>query len=786
MFNTDVEPFMYDCEALSMLYGVQDSSLDIMKDYMRTTYLLESGADSDIVMESIGDMVNTVVTGIKKFIEKIKEFFKKILLYITSASADLDKVATEVKKVIDGKDINFTISGYNFTVLSKSGPNTSEFDSIVSGYNDDIKDLTKLKVEDIRKETQEWFSEKNLNSMRGKVLGVNNGIPEEDFYEDVRKYYRNGADSTEDITIDKAYVSSIIGHAKRLEDMKKESIKDRDKLISLLTKTENFFNRTVYPIYKDSQTQINVANINVEDKKFSSTDNYVATSDSLSKVISSYVSFKSRQVNKIASMINLVASERANAIKDQIKQERTILRKCLFGNTSPEATKVEDSYLPFLENVMIDPYKDVITVSMENWTEDATLVEESNTIISNNPISDSMSHIGFHGCDYTSLAEQSCIETSMYYDRIILTTLAEEARFILESVNSGEVCYLMEADVTKLSGKIKNAIIQFYEAFIKKIREKAVDERKKWVPWVDDIQKNGLVDKAKAAKVEMIPWWDADYIKYANDISTAIKSAYSNKDYKNFSSVKNIGGIDSLEKINDTNLNNVLKNYFRVGKTEGIKPVTYTGLDKRLDDIISYIKNYDKDITNATTRMQSALETSQKSFNPTTESITADTMLSLLGCRVCESDIVLCNDYNRIFGPVTEADDNNPGQNGGAGQAEAQKVAKAAGGNDETVKNATKVVNAANEEVKQGTGVPEKKTDADGVTYQKAMDRFFKVALTAYTTAREEQFIAYLNVLKVIMGTGFGPKFDDNGNYISIADRTKKDNAETVTDKNEK
>ena len=293
MFNTDVEPFMYDCEALSMLYGVQDSSLDIMKDYMRTTYLLESGADSDIVMESIGDMVNTVVTGIKKFIEKIKEFFKKILLYITSASADLDKVATEVKKVIDGKDINFTISGYNFTVLSKSGPNTSEFYSIVSGYNDDIKDLTKLKVEDIRKETQEWFSEKNLNAMRGKVLGVNNGIPEEDFYEDVRKYYRNGADSTEDITIDKSYISSIIGHAKRLEDMKKESIKDRDKLISLLTKTENFFNRTVYPIYKDSQTQINVANINVEDKKFSSTDNYVATSDSLSKVISSYVSFKS-------------------------------------------------------------------------------------------------------------------------------------------------------------------------------------------------------------------------------------------------------------------------------------------------------------------------------------------------------------------------------------------------------------------------------------------------------------------------------------------------------------
>ena len=89
------------CEALSIIYGTMESDSKTFKSFVTTGFLMESGASEDIVMESVMDTFKSIAEGIKKFIEKIKDFFRKILLYITSAYQDLDKVAVEVKKVIE-------------------------------------------------------------------------------------------------------------------------------------------------------------------------------------------------------------------------------------------------------------------------------------------------------------------------------------------------------------------------------------------------------------------------------------------------------------------------------------------------------------------------------------------------------------------------------------------------------------------------------------------------------------------------------------------------------------
>ena len=155
MDNLLLESYCPTCEALSIIYETMESDSETFKSFVHTGLLMESGASEDIVMESVSDMFKTIAEGFNKFIKKVKEFFKKILLYITSAYQDLDKVAAQVKDVIKDKDIDFTVNGFKFTVMDKSGPNTTEFRNIVNSYNEDMQNLSKLKESTINKEILE-------------------------------------------------------------------------------------------------------------------------------------------------------------------------------------------------------------------------------------------------------------------------------------------------------------------------------------------------------------------------------------------------------------------------------------------------------------------------------------------------------------------------------------------------------------------------------------------------------------------------------------------------------
>ena len=265
MNTLELDSFIPTCEALSIIYDVQESDTVSFKAFVHAGYLMESGASPDIVMEGVLDIFKTIADGIKKFIEKVKDFFKRILLYITSAT---------VKNHIKDRDIDFTIDGYKFTVLGKDGPSMTEFQKIVSEYNSDMDDISKLKEAEIKKKVLDWMSESHLDKLRGEVLGTGNAILEDDFLDTIREYYRDGASSTDTITVTKSMVTDIINHSKRLEDTKKSAIKDRDNLVNLLSKTATFFDKTLPTMYKGNNFQMNTAKVDVSDNKFSKTDNY--------------------------------------------------------------------------------------------------------------------------------------------------------------------------------------------------------------------------------------------------------------------------------------------------------------------------------------------------------------------------------------------------------------------------------------------------------------------------------------------------------------------------------
>jgi len=777
----ELDSFDATLEALSTIYGTQESDIETFKAFMYEGYLMESGAEPDIIMEGALDIFKTIADGIKKFIERVKEFFKKILTYINAGTEELDKLAAKVKEHINDKDIDFTIDGYKFTVVDKKGPDTTEFQRIVSEYNDDMANLKELKDADVKKKLTDWLSESNLDKLRGTVLGTGNSIDESEYLDTIRQYYRDGEESTSEITVDKAYVNNIISGSKKLEEVKKSAIKDRDTLITLLSKTEAFFNKSLPMVYKGNDLKANVAKIDVSDNKFSKEDDYRSVGDSQTKIITTYASIKSRQVNKIASMINLVAAERVNALRDQVKQERTILKRCLFGNTT--SSKSDDK------------------------------VEEAMQIFPG---------LGYGGRGFDTYAMESSILDHKYYDQLTQMALVTEAKFLTESILSGKTSWLMEADMNKTGGAIKQALVEIIESVVATFRKKAIGEAAKYKPWLDEI-KGGLVEKAKAKKeFKMASFGKANYAGMANSIMGSIRKAYANKNYEDYSYAKDVVNFfDSLDKINDDSSRAVMLNYFRTGKADvKLDTVTLSGsaLANEVPNMIKYVEQYGNAVTKPADNISNTFKSQSEKFS-VTESTTGSSYLDLIGRPICESDVVLCTDYNDIFGPVsvsetvvregmdlyqfwiggnetttiplrrypvTEADEVKIG-NSNAGNTEANKsnASNQAGSGNEGAKEAKDITSATqatsvdDPNAKQPEG-GDKKTNNQAVTYKKNTDRFFKNAITTYIKAREEQFIAYVNALSEIDGSR--PKFDKNGKYISKAESKKNDQEAVQTE----
>ena len=766
------ETYDPETEALSIIYEAQESEFGVFESFVYSTYIMETNNTPDIIMESAMDILDRIVTAIKKFIDSIKEFFKKVFLFIASLWMDLGKLASEVKKVIDDKKIDFTIDGYKFTVKDASGPNMQEFQDLVSEYNTDMEDISKLKESEVKKRLQDWLEESNVSKVRGQVLGENSPIEEDDFLDAIRKKYRDGADTVSEIQVDRSMVDTIISGAKELEKVKKEATKDRDTLLTLLEKTQRFFDRTLPTMYKGSSLQADVGSIDVANNKFSKETKYVDASSDRVKVLNIYTSLKYKQINKIASIINLVAAERVNALKDQIKQERTILRRCLFeADDSGKPEKIEDSYIP----EMID-----IPGIYEGRTYESYFMEDS-------------------------------ILRHRLYDKVMAQCLIMEAQLLIQSVNSGEV-QIMEADDVKAEqgvlSRIGSAIAKIIDAIIGIFRKKAADLAEKYGPWLEELDEASL--KTKAAKIGGLEITDFAPLSATSELRGKIKSAISKAYNTNLKTKEQlekydwakeiISKFDSLEAMKKDNARDIMLNFFRFGKdVDGLQRTTIGGekLAAKVSELLTYCRDYKAKVADPCSEISTAIKTASDKF-VATESLTSGFVLSLLGRPICETELALCTNYGEIFGSITESSGRTiileakntrkpktkPEASPNPTTTQAQKASGNTGASDAN-QNAEQVASTVTPEEKKEEPKP---TDVKNVQaekdeaakkavseakseYRKNTDAFFKDLISQYLKAREEQFMAYINILAEIDGEK--PKFE-NGKYVP----KKKESAE--------
>ena len=332
-----------DIDCLSDIISLEQFHFDIVKENIRYNHMKKiPNTTPDILTEAFSDIIGKMGEFFKKMITSVKEFFRKFFMYINSLFMDIDKFVRKYKKELNAVDkVDFEVYSYQFTMHDE--PNLEELEKIVNGYNDDITNANKLKVDEIKVKQNEFLSTGNLRELRGKILGSNNPIDEEDFLDEVRKYYRNGEDKEETLKIGLSEFRQAMSDADSCVKELKAAEKLRDNFIIQLDKAQKFFDQKAPIMYKDSNPTINMKKAELKDNKFSSTDDDVYISNSKADAVNQMIRFRYNQTKEVASIINIVVRERGNAYKGRVKVIKEIITKALYNkNTDTHIGEVEN------------------------------------------------------------------------------------------------------------------------------------------------------------------------------------------------------------------------------------------------------------------------------------------------------------------------------------------------------------------------------------------------------------------------------------------------------------
>lgn len=331
-----------DVDCLSDVVTLEQFHYEIVKENIRFNHMKNiPNTTPDILTEAFSDIISKMGEFFKKMITSIKEFFRKVFMYINSVFMSVDKFVRKYKKELDAVDkVDFDIYGYEFTMHEE--PNLDELDRIVNSYNDDLSNINKLKSNDIKLKQNKFLSIDNLRELRGKILGTNTPINEDDFLETVRKYYRNGEETDQPIHIGLSEFRDAMSSASKDVKLMKDAEKLRDRFIIELDKAQKFFDQKAPLIYKDSNPTLRLKKAELKDNKFSQKDEDVYASGGKADVVNQMIRFHYNETKEVASIINIIVRERANAFKDKVKMSKEIITKALFNkNTDTHIGEVE-------------------------------------------------------------------------------------------------------------------------------------------------------------------------------------------------------------------------------------------------------------------------------------------------------------------------------------------------------------------------------------------------------------------------------------------------------------
>lgn len=327
----EMTDFCFESAMLDISYVMEDSFFDVNRNHMIALHTGLKDNNVDILEEGFKDFIDGAVTFFKKLIDKVKEFMKKVFMYINAYIGDFERFLKRHSKALLEKYPDFSINGYKFTI-NDSVPNTHVIQDMLSEYNSEINNITNMTKADITKKRGQYMAPGNLDKMRAKVLGQSTGISKDDYSAECKKLFRNGETEATSIQVNHDMLSEIVNGYESMKKSYTAAKKEKDKLIALLESIKGFFQKGASLQYIDGKQVIRTDNISVNGK------NNGINRDSMTKseyktdtmvLYNTYFNFRFAYSKEISTMCVNAMTERVNALKEQLAQSKTIVRRSL-------------------------------------------------------------------------------------------------------------------------------------------------------------------------------------------------------------------------------------------------------------------------------------------------------------------------------------------------------------------------------------------------------------------------------------------------------------------------
>ncbi len=321
-------------EGYEMLAEMEMQSFNIIHDHVYSTYTGTRESSMDIIMEGLGDMISSAAKFFKELIIKLIEFFKKSAIYMASLFMNFDKFIERYKDELTKANKEYSLYGFEYDFSHKI-PKTDIMMGIVSEFNSEIPEITKLKKEDLVRRRDDFLNEGKLDLTRAAIIGKTTPVEASEFRTTVQEMFRKGQDSQKEIKIDSAKLRQYMSEYPKLKKEMDEVKKDRFKLEKVYRSLETFFSRGPRVEYVGSQKKIRTQTLDVDmkNRKFSTSDDLI-NNDNNSKnldVINYYYSFKWKQAQEISTYSFQAYVERVNALKEAVKFYEKVIRGAIFA-----------------------------------------------------------------------------------------------------------------------------------------------------------------------------------------------------------------------------------------------------------------------------------------------------------------------------------------------------------------------------------------------------------------------------------------------------------------------
>lgn len=343
--------------------------------------------------------------------------------------------------------------------------------------------------------------------------------------------------------------------------------------------------------------------------------------------------------------------------------------------------------------------------------------------------------------NYMEIAIESLMVDSFITRNMIINRMLAESEFIMTSLENGFIGeFVQEADLKDHSKKIINSLREFIDKMVLVFRNATVQKYKKYIDWVKE-KSEDIKKKAAEGSITMAPYWNGNQKTGEGQISTLINDAfkYPYQDDDISFATKILPSIKTKDELNDTGkISNMLKNKFRFGKDSedsgDIKKETLekNALVSKITDMIDYVINYEsvsnglKSISN---NWKSKSENFQKALSESMYVLNKDMVLLVEDTILSCSDLCLIEGFDNLPEFLFEADDNKSDNDKKESPTDVQNNNA---GNDKSDEN-------------------KKSSGKDNSRYM-MVDKFTRLAFSAYLTACEERFIVYIKCISQVLG----------------------------------